>query len=97
MPEDFVPADAHGGEHEAVTEQPLPPRPSRAARSIGSWRGRGAVEQQAAVARPELGVAGHRLAVEADRLRGVEQDVGHPVLARRDGLLGGRIAADARA
>lgn len=85
MPEDLVTSDAHGGKEETIAEQSaLGQGGLRPIQIVTS--GLGTIEQEMPVVRPDLGIAGHRLAVQAQvvGLR-TEQDVSHPILVGQDG------------
>ena len=66
MPVDLVPADPHGRELEAVAEVPALVRSLARGARIASRSALGPSRSEAVVGRPDLGVAGHRLAVEAE-------------------------------
>ncbi len=93
MPVDFVVADPHGGELEAIAEQ------AALADRLGGVqellaRRQWPIEQQFPMLGPELRVAGHRLVVEPGGLGRIEQDVGHAIFAGRDGVFVRFVAQD---
>ena len=84
LPKDFVLADSHGRIIESVAKQPARGNLIRGRGQLGRRRP-WAVEQQIKVARPELSIASHRLAIQPNVVgRGAEQDVGHAILVARN-------------
>ncbi len=78
-------AHAHGRIDHAIAEEPSGGQPVGHVLEIGGRRPR-TVEQELVVVAPDLGVAGHRLVVEADVVgSGAEEHVGQLVLGAGDG------------
>ena len=85
VPIDLMLAHAHGRIDHAIAEEPSGGQPVGHVLEIGGRRPR-TVEQELVVVAPDLGVAGHRLVVEADVVgSGAEEHVGQLVLGAGDG------------